>query len=58
MAAVSATLGYRDRAFKWLDKAYQERDSGLDTMKYDPEFDSLHADPRFAEFVKKVGIPQ
>jgi hypothetical protein len=35
-----------------------ERDSGLDTMKYDPEFDSLHADPRFAEFVKKVGIPQ
>src|SRR5947207_15139128 len=38
IAAASATLGDRDRAFKWLDKAYLERDTGLDTIKYDPAF--------------------
>lgn len=57
IAAVYACLGEKDRAFEWLQKAYQERDAQLIELKIEPEFDSLHSDPRFAEMIKQLGIP-
>ena len=58
IASLYADLGDKERAFQWLNVAYQERDWLLLGLKTDFFFDSLHPDPRYAEFVRKVGLPQ
>jgi serine/threonine protein kinase len=58
IAQLYADLGDKDQAFKWLNTAYQERDIGLLGLKTDFLLDPLRSDPRFAELVRKVGLPQ
>ena len=54
-----ADLGDRENAFHWLDIAYREHDYQLVVrLKNDFRFDSIRSDPRFAELVRKVGLPQ
>jgi tetratricopeptide (TPR) repeat protein len=53
-----ADLGEKDQAFQWLNTAYEERDEGLLGLKTDFTLDPLRSDPRFAELVRKVGLPQ
>lgn len=53
-----AALGDKDRSFEWLEKAHAERDESLLYLKVEPGFDPLRSDPRFAELVKRVGLPQ
>jgi len=57
IAALCANLGDKERAFKWLDVAYQERDLGLLSLKTDFLLDPLRPNPRLAEVVRKVGLP-
>jgi len=52
-----ARLGDKEKAFFWLDRCYQEG-AGMNFVKIDPAFDSLHSDPRFADLVRRVGLPQ
>jgi len=47
-----------DKALGWLNTAYQERDSGVKNLKTDFFFDPIRSDPRFAELVRKAGLPQ
>jgi len=56
VAEVYAMRGQADRAFDWLERAYVQRDSGLAEMKPDPFFRSLHADPRWSAFLRKMGL--
>jgi TolB-like protein len=58
IATLYAGLGDKDRAFQWLNTAYQERDHGLEKLKIDFLLDPLRSDPRFAGLVRKVGLPQ
>ena len=58
IATLYADLGDKDQAFRWLDTASQERDYWMDYLKTDFLLDPLHSDPRFAELVRKVGLPQ
>jgi tetratricopeptide (TPR) repeat protein len=58
IAELYADLGDNDQAFRWLNTAYQERDWLLLGLKTDFLLDPLHSDPRFAELVRKVGLPQ
>ncbi len=51
-------MGDKDRAFKWLNTAYQERDFYLFSLKTDFQLDPIRSDPRFAELVRKIGLPQ
>jgi len=51
-------LGERDRALDWMDKAYKERSDSLVYLRYWPEFDRMRSDPRLADLVRRVGIPQ
>ena len=57
-AALYADLGDKDQAFRWLNTAYQERDVFLLGLKTFFLLDPLRSDPRFAELVRKVGLPQ
>jgi serine/threonine protein kinase/TolB-like protein len=57
IAELYADSGDKEHAFEWLSTAYQERD-GLNGLRTDFTFDSLRSDPRYAELVRKVGLPQ
>ena len=58
IATLYAELGDKDQAFRWLNTAYQERDWWMIGLKTDFLLDPLHSDPRFAELVRKIGLPQ
>lgn len=56
IARIYEGLGEKDQAFAWLEKAYAERDSNLTNLKVEPEFDSLHSDPRFTDLLQRIGV--
>ena len=57
IAEVYAFRNQPDEAFEWLDRAYAQRDGGLIITKVDPLLKSLHGDPRFPAFLKKLNLP-
>ena len=56
IARVYFALKEIDHGFKWLNKAYTEKDSCLLEMKVDPLFDSVRSDSRFQALLKKIGL--
>jgi tetratricopeptide (TPR) repeat protein len=58
IALVYAGLGEKDQAFAWLEKAYEERSYEMQLLKLEPRWDSLRSDGRFADLVRRVGLPQ
>jgi tetratricopeptide (TPR) repeat protein len=58
IAQVYAFRNQSDESFEWLDRAYAQRDSGLIGTKVEPLLKSLHNDPRFAAFLKKLNLPK
>jgi len=55
-ALVYASLGDKDQAFAWLERADKERDGILTRIKVDSRFDNLRSDPRFTELLKRLGL--
>lgn len=58
IATLYADLGDNDQALRWLNIAYQEGEWRLISLKTEFTFDSVRSDPRFAELMRKVGLPQ
>jgi tetratricopeptide (TPR) repeat protein len=58
VAEVNAYFGYEDRAFAWLDRAYQQKDVGLYLIKVDPMLTSLRGDFRFKALLRKMNLPE
>jgi tetratricopeptide (TPR) repeat protein len=58
IAAVHAYREEPDEAFKWLDRAFAEKDPILSRIKYSTEFDKLHGDSRYKAFLKKMNLPE
>lgn len=56
IAYVHAFRGDADKAFAWLDKAVTYRDPGLSDIVAQPEFASIHQDPRWLPFLRKLGM--
>jgi tetratricopeptide (TPR) repeat protein len=56
-ATVHAILGDRDQAFDLLEESYQERTASLVYVAHQPEFESLHDDPRFKDLLGRIGLP-
>ncbi len=56
IAEAFACLGDADRAFEWLERAYQQRDSGLPQMQSWPLLRNLHQDPRWQPFLERMGL--
>ena len=53
-AVIHAKLGEKDQAFAWLEKAFEERQPWLQQFQFDPQFESLRSDPRFADLVRRI----
>jgi TolB-like protein/Tfp pilus assembly protein PilF len=58
IARLYADLGDKEQAFQWLDTAYREHDWLLMALNTEFQLDPVRSDPRFAELVRKVGLPQ
>jgi len=56
LAAVSAALGEKDRAFEYLAMSYAEKDAEQLYLKFDPQMDSLRDDPRFDDWLEKMNL--
>jgi len=54
IAAVHAYRREIDDAFRWLDRAYQEHNHEMPTVKTDPEFTNLRGDPRFQALLGRM----
>ncbi len=57
IAQVYIGLDDKDRAFEWLEKAYQRRSDLLARLKVAPMYFALRSDPRYAELVRRIGFP-
>jgi tetratricopeptide (TPR) repeat protein len=53
-----AVLDEKDKAFEWLERAYEERAPGLLDLSLDPDYDNLHRDKRFHDLKHRIGLPQ
>jgi DNA-binding winged helix-turn-helix (wHTH) protein/TolB-like protein len=51
VATIYAGLGEKDKAFKWLEKAFEDRDIWLMNLKVDPVFAPIRSDQRFESLV-------
>ena len=58
LATAYAGLGDKDKAFEWLETAYRERVDWITYLKVDPELDPLRSDPRYADLLRRIGLPQ
>jgi DNA-binding winged helix-turn-helix (wHTH) protein/TolB-like protein/Flp pilus assembly protein TadD len=56
IALIYSAMNDKDRAFEWLEKAYNERSGWLFELKVTPEFKPLHGDPRFEDLAKRIGL--
>jgi TolB-like protein/DNA-binding winged helix-turn-helix (wHTH) protein/Tfp pilus assembly protein PilF len=55
-ACAYAFLGDKDRAFAYLEKAFEERNGGFIVMRFAAECDPLRSDPRFEQLERRVGV--
>ena len=58
MAIVAVGLNDKDRAFKWLQRAFEARAWELPMLKADPVFDNLRSDSRFLALLDRLGLPR
>jgi len=56
IAEIYADRGDADRAFQWLNRAYDQRDAGMRNLKIDPLLQRIREDPRYAELLKKMNL--
>jgi serine/threonine-protein kinase len=56
-ARLHARLDEKDKAFQWLEKAYNERSSQLIFIRVLDDFKNLRSDQRFDDLVKRIGLP-
>ena len=53
-----ADLGDKDHTLEWLNICYQQHNPLMSQVPTDFVFDSMRSDPRYQEFVRKVGFPK
>jgi TolB-like protein/tetratricopeptide (TPR) repeat protein len=56
LAGVHARLGHADEAFRFLDRAFDDRSPGLVFLNVDRMWDPIRGDRRWADRVRRVGL--
>ena len=58
IAFAYAATANKDKTLEYLEKAYQERDPDLVTIKMSEVYDFLNKDPRYKELIRNIGLPE
>ena len=58
VAQVYAVHGEKEKAFEWLQIAFNNHDTGMLALLVDPLLDSLRDDPRFKTLIAKMNFPK
>jgi Tfp pilus assembly protein PilF len=58
IATVYVGLGEKEKALSFLEKAYADHSMIMTFVKVDPELDGLHFAPRYADLLRRMGLPQ
>ena len=56
MAVIQTSLGEKQKAIEYLDKAYEERYPLLVAIKVYPPFQSLRQEIKFSDLLKKMNL--
>ena len=56
LAQIYSRLGDTDKAFEFLERAYDLRDMLLMFIKVDPVWTGLHSDPRFTALLQRLRL--
>lgn len=56
LANLNAVLGNKDEVFKWIN--YEPHHAFIAWVSIFPEFNSMHSDPRWNEFLKRLNLPK
>jgi TolB-like protein/predicted Zn-dependent protease len=57
IAQVYAFRGESGKSFEWLDRAYNQRDPGLPSIKTDPLLRNLRHDSRYSQLLHELRLP-
>ena len=58
VAVAYAISGERDQAFEYLEKAYSDGDNELLLVIRYPALDPIRSDPRYADLLRRLGVPE
>jgi DNA-binding winged helix-turn-helix (wHTH) protein/tetratricopeptide (TPR) repeat protein len=56
IAVIYSALGDKDRAYDWLERAYDAHDGDLCMLGVDPRLDNMREDPRFMSLLQRIGL--
>ena len=57
VAFVHVSLGEKDDAFRWLERAFEQKSWELAFLQVEPWLDDLRSDPRFSRMVQRMNFP-
>ena len=58
VATAYAAAGEADAAFEWLETTFERRTPQLLHLTFHPRLDPIRTDPRFADLLRRIGIPE
>lgn len=59
IAIAYAGLGENEDAFKWLERAYEDKsDSLILYLTADPQMDGIRSDPRYKDLLRRMNLPE
>jgi len=56
IADIYLSLGDKDQAFAWLEKAFRDHSPYMVGLKSSPRVDPLRSDPRYDDLLCRVGL--
>jgi len=58
LGTIYAGLGEKDEAFRLLEKAYDQHSPVIVFLPVDPFWYGMRSDPRYADLLRRMGVPQ
>jgi Tfp pilus assembly protein PilF len=56
IALAYGRLGEKEEALTWLEKAYNDHDSGMVSLGVEPIFSTMRTDPRFQDLLRRMNL--